>query len=65
MQTSLPAEALSDEERIAEVAEILAVGLVRLRNAQQDNDFSLDFLPARSVHHDRYHNGEKQRWARM
>jgi len=61
MQTSLPAEILSDEARMAEAAEILAVGLIRLRNPRQD----MDFLPAGSVHHDRYHNGEKQRWARM
>ncbi|BCO30077.1 hypothetical protein TspCOW1_01800 [Thiohalobacter sp. COW1] len=61
MQTLLPADMLSDEERTAEAAEILAAGLIRLRNAQQDSDFPLDFLPTGSVHHDRYHNGEEQR----
>ena len=61
MQTYLPAETLSDEERTAEAAEILATGLIRLRNERKESDFPLDFSPAGSVHHDRYHNGEKQR----
>jgi len=61
MQTFLPAEALSDEERTAEVAEILAAGVIRLLKSQKDSDVPLDFLPTGSVHHDRYHNGEKQR----
>ena len=61
MQIYLPAETLSDEERKAEAAEILATGLLRLRNERKDSDFSLDFSPSGSVHHDRYHNGEKQR----
>ncbi len=61
MQIYLPAETLSDEERTAEAAEILATGLIRLRNAKKESDFSLDFSPAGSVHHERYHDGEKQR----
>ncbi len=61
MQTFLPAEMLTDEERTAEAAEILATGLIRLRNVRKESDFPLDFSPAGSVHHDRYHNGEKQR----
>ncbi len=59
MPTFLPAEVLSDEERTVEAAEILATGLIRLRNAQKESDFPLDFLPTGSVHHDRYHDGEK------
>ena len=46
---------------MAEAAEILATGVLRLRNAQKESDFPLDFPPTGSVHHDRYHNGEKQR----
>ena len=61
MQTYLPAETLSDDERKAEAAEILATALLRLRNVRKESDFPLDFSPAGSVHHDRYHNGEKQR----
>ncbi len=61
MQKFHPTETLSDEERTAEVAEILATGVLRLRNAQKESDFPLDFPPTGSVHHDRYHNGEKQR----
>ena len=61
MQTYLPAKTLSDEERTAEAAEILATALIRLRNTHKDSDFPLDFSPTGSVHHDRYHNGEKQR----
>jgi hypothetical protein len=60
MQTFLSAETLSDEERTAEAAEILAAGVIRLRNSQKDSDFPQDFLPSGSVHEDRYHNGEKQ-----
>ena len=41
---------LSDKERAAEAAEILAVGLIRLRNTRQESDFSLDFSLAGSVH---------------
>ncbi len=61
MQTFLPAETLSDEERKAEAAEILATGLIRLRSVGKDSDFPLDFSPAGSVHHERYHTGEKER----
>ena len=61
MQTYLPAETLTDDERTAEASEILATGLIRLRSVGKDSDFPLDFSPAGSVHHDRYHNGEKER----
>ena len=60
MQTFLPAETLSDEERTAEAAEILATGVIRLWNAQKESHSPLDFPPTGSVHHDCYHNGEKQ-----
>jgi hypothetical protein len=61
MQTILPVESLSDAERTAEAAEILATGLIRLRNVQIESEFPLDFLPTGSVHHDRYPNGENPR----
>ncbi len=61
MQTYLPAETLSDEERKTEAAEILATCLIRLRNERKDSDFPLDFSPTGSVHHERYRDGEKQR----
>jgi hypothetical protein len=61
MQTFLPAEALSDEERTTEVAEIHAAGVIRLLKSQKESDVPLDYLPAGSVHHDRYHNGEDER----
>ncbi len=61
MQTFLPAQELSNEERMTEAAELLAAGVIRLLKPQKDSDFPLDFLPTGSVHHDRYHNGEKQR----
>lgn len=50
MQTFLPVETLTDEERTTEAAGILATGLIRLRSAPKESDFSLDFLPAGSVH---------------
>ena len=37
MQTFLPAETLSDEERTAEAAEILATGVIRLRQTRGDS----------------------------
>ena len=46
---------------MTEAAELLAAGVIRLLKSQKDSDVSLDFLPTGSVHHDRYHNGEKQR----
>lgn len=58
MQTIIPVESLSDAVHTTEAAEILATGLIRLRKAQQDSNFPLDFLPTGSVHHDRYPNGE-------
>ncbi len=61
MQTYLPVETLSDEERTTEAAEILATGLIRLQNVRKDSDFPLDFSPAGSVHQERYHNGENAR----
>ncbi len=61
MQTFLPTQDLTDEERISEAAEILAAGVIRLRNARKESEVPLDFLPAGSVHHDRYHNGEDER----
>jgi len=60
MQTFLPAQELSNEERMTEAAELLAAGVIRLLKSQKDSDFPLDFPPTGSVHHDRYHNGEKQ-----
>jgi hypothetical protein len=47
---------MTAEERLTEVAQILAAGLVRLRQCQHLNDRnrleknSLDFSPHRSVH---------------
>ena len=61
MQTFLPAEMLTDEERTAEASEILATGVIRLLRSQNDSNFPLDFSPTGSVHCDRYHKGEKER----
>ncbi len=61
MQTFLPEQALSDEERITEAAEILAIGVIRLRKSQKDSDVPLDFPPTGSVHYDRYQHGEDKR----
>ena len=59
MQTFIPAQQLSDEERITEASEILASAIIRLRNSPSDSDSQLDLSPTGSVHHDRYNNGEK------
>ena len=61
MQTFIPAQALSDKERLAEASEILATAIVRLKLSPKESDFPLDLSPTRSVHRDRYHNGENQR----
>lgn len=61
MQTFIPAQELSDEERIAEASEILATAIIRLRESPSDSDFPLDLSPTGSVHHDRYNNGENKR----
>ncbi len=58
MQTALPVHQLTDAERVAEAAHILANGVIRLIKSRQENDFPLDFPPTKSVHHDRYHHGE-------
>lgn len=58
MQTFIPAQQLSDEERITEASEILANAIIRLRNSPSDSDSPLDLSPTGSVHHDRYNNGE-------
>jgi hypothetical protein len=46
---------MSAEERLTELAQILAAGLIRLRRRQSisapgSRDFRLDFSPERSVH---------------
>ena len=52
----LPSDLMTPEERLDEVARILAAGLVRLRHQESRSDRrrleknSLDFSPARSVH---------------
>jgi hypothetical protein len=52
----LAPDLLSPEERLSEVAQILAAGLVRLRQRECGDNCSrlernrLDFSPARSVH---------------
>jgi len=61
MQTFMPAQALSNQERVAEAAEILATAIIRLKRSPKENDFPLDLSPTRSVHRDRYHNGGNQR----
>jgi hypothetical protein len=53
---ALAPELITAEERLAEVARILAAGLLRLRRcesmsvAARSGDFRLDFWPERSVH---------------
>jgi hypothetical protein len=53
---ALAPDLMTTEERLIEVAQILAAGLVRLRRRQAMSDpggsgeFRLDFTPARSVH---------------
>jgi hypothetical protein len=52
---ALAPDLMSADERLTEVAEILAVGLIRLRrrgslSAAKSGDFRLDFSPERSVH---------------
>jgi hypothetical protein len=52
----LSPDLMTPEERLGEVAQILAAGLMRLRRRQsaaeasRSGDFRLDFSPARSVH---------------
>ena len=52
----LPPDLMTADERLSEVAQILAAGLVRLRRAQYPSDHgrleknSLDFSADRSVH---------------
>ena len=52
----LPPDLMTAEERLSEIAQILAAGLMRLRQRQHLNGRSrleknsLDFSPARSVH---------------
>jgi hypothetical protein len=52
----LPPDLMSPDERLSEIAQILAAGLVRLRQRECRNDCSrleknnLDFSPDRSVH---------------
>jgi hypothetical protein len=58
MQTFIPAQQLSDEERIAEASEILATAIIRLKKSPSDSNSPLDLSPTGSVHHDRYNNGE-------
>lgn len=60
MQTFIPAQQLSDEERITEASEILATAIIRLRKSPSDSDSPLDLLPTGSVHHDRNNNGENR-----
>ena len=57
---ALPVDRLSDEERVAEAAEILAQGVIRFLNTPKETDSPLDFMPTQSVHGNRYHNGETQ-----
>jgi hypothetical protein len=52
---ALAPDLMTAGERLAEVAQILAAGLVRLRRRQSmsaagSRDFRLDFSPERSVH---------------
>ena len=61
MQTFIPAQQLSDEDRITEASEILATAIIRLKSSPEDSNFPLDLSPTGSVHHDRYNNGENQR----
>lgn len=58
MQTFIPAQQLSNEERIIEASEILASAIIRLKKSPSDSDFPLDLSPTGSVHHDRYNDGE-------
>jgi hypothetical protein len=52
----LPPDLMTADERLSELGQILAAGLVRLRQRQHLNDYSrleknsLDFSPDRSVH---------------
>lgn len=65
--TALPVDRLSDKERVAEAAAILAAGVIRYRQAQQQNieekgsqsGLSLDFMPGKSVHAKEYQHGDK------
>jgi hypothetical protein len=56
MSNPLSPDLMTAEERLTEVAQILAAGLVRLRHRRLLNDHSsleknnLDFSPDRSVH---------------
>jgi hypothetical protein len=56
MSNPLPPDLMTVEERLNEVAQILAAGLLRLRRRLSSNDHSkleknnLDFSPDRSVH---------------
>jgi hypothetical protein len=56
MSNPLPPHLMSADERLTEVAQILAAGLMRLRQRQHLNDRrrleknNLDFSPDRSVH---------------
>lgn len=61
MQTFIPTQQLSDEERLDEASEILATAIIRLRQSPSDSNFPLDLSPTGSVHHDRYNNGENKR----
>jgi hypothetical protein len=53
---ALAPDLMTAEERLTEVAQILAAGLIRLRRRQsatqasRSGDFRLDFSPDRSVH---------------
>ena len=60
MSTALPVERLSNQERVAEAAAILATGVIRFYQAQQESGLSLDLVPDQSVHGSCYHHGEHQ-----
>jgi hypothetical protein len=55
MSTPLSPDLMTADERLTEVAQILAAGLNRLRRRESTSaigsrDFRLDFSPERSVH---------------
>ena len=59
MQNALSPNKMTNQERLAEVAEILALGFQRLKNKLENREFSLDFDRQESVHGERIQRGEK------
>ncbi len=59
MQNALSPNKMTNQERLAEVAEILALGFQRLKNKLENREFPLDFDRQESVHGERIQRGEK------